>query len=380
MTYFGIDSQNRADILFVDDEEFILSSYRRLLRNMADKWNCHYVTSAEAALEFTRSRAVDVVISDINMPGKSGFELLTELRTTQHTKHLPVVIVTGNNDEELKCKALDLGASDLLTKPVSLGNLLARVRNVLKLKSHQDEIKRQNQLLDVKVRARTQELENSRLDIIWRLAKTVERRDSNTGNHIFRVAHYCRILAERLGQSAQFCEQIFQTSPLHDIGKIGIPDSILAKPGKLSDEEFRIMQTHCNIGAEILRQDIIPPLSDKTEINMHISSDNPFLKMAADIAMYHHEHWDGRGYPTGSSGARIPLVARICAVADVYDALSSRRPYKDALPEVQVLSIMRGLKGTQFDPRVFDCFEENLYEFRQVSEQLCDSSKSMRER
>lgn len=369
--------QTYADILFVDDEQSVLSGFRRVLRNIPDRWRCHYVTSVEEALKFTRLHSVDVVVSDISMPVKNGFDLLEDLRSDLRTKDLPVVIVTGNVDEDLKCKALDLGASDLLTKPVSKDNLLARVRNVLKLKNYQDEIKEQNLRLDLKVKARTRELEDSRLDIIWRLAKIVESRDSHTGNHIFRVAHYCKILATNFKMPAEFCEQIFQASPLHDIGKIGIPDSILHKPGRLSKEEFRVMENHCHIGAEILQQDMTPPLlneeTDPSNAHTDTLPQNPLMKMAADIALYHHEHWDGRGYPTGSKGTQIPLAARICAIADVFDALSSARSYKNAMPESEVMRIMCTGKGAKFDAAIFDCFEKSLSEFRKVRKQFADS-------
>jgi putative two-component system response regulator len=367
-------------ILFVDDEQAVLSSLRRLLRNVAEPWCCHYVTSADSALEMIASQPMDVVVSDVNMPGKTGFDLLCELRQLPETQDTPVLIITGGQDEDNKRRALDLGATDLLVKPVSLNTLLARIRNMLKLKEYQDEIKKRNQHLDTLVKIRTRELELSRLDLIWRLGKTAEKRDSNTGYHIFRVAHYCRILAVALGMSEKFCDQIFQTSPLHDIGKIGIPDKILLKPGGFDEGERRAMEAHCLIGAEILSQEIVPPLLGQpgavASPEVDLSSENHFLNMAADIALCHHEHWDGSGYPRGIAGEAIPLAARICALADVFDALASARPYKEPLPLEQVLEMMRAGRGTQFDPVVFQCFEENLTHFVAVRNRLADGDNS----
>ncbi|MEA3544335.1 MAG: response regulator [Thermodesulfobacteriota bacterium] len=370
-------SEAPVELLFVDDEPQVLSGIKRLLHGLPDRWNSHFAMGADEALAIMAAADIDVVISDINMPGKSGFELLQEIRQADWGEDLPVLIVTGDSEYSLKRQALDLGATDLLLKPVSRENLVSRIRNMVRLKSYQDTIKQHNQILDAKVKERTRELEESRLDLIWRLAKTAECRDSNTGNHILRVAHFCRILAENLGLEQKNIERIFQTSPLHDIGKIGIPDSVLLKPGKLTGQERQVIQGHCQLGAELLKQDIFPgsPLReyrDGAEELLSQQNHNPFLTMAADIALCHHEFWNGEGYPAGLSGDAIPLAARICAVADVYDALSSSRPYKGALPEAEVLAIMREGNGRQFDPRVFACFEQSLPQLRQIQQDLVD--------
>ncbi|MEA3545479.1 MAG: response regulator [Thermodesulfobacteriota bacterium] len=370
--------RKQSQLLFVDDEPALLTSIKRLLHGVSDNWEIHFATSVEQALDIINRIVIDIIITDMNMPAKTGFDLLMMLREQKQTRDLPVLIMTGNTETELKTEALELGATDLLMKPISKAHLLSRIRNMLKLKSYQDEIKQHNRLLDAKVKARTQELEDSRLDMIWRLAKAAECRDTDTGNHIFRVAHYCRILAKNLGLDSDFIERIFQASPLHDIGKIGIPDSILLKSGKLSAGEYKTMQTHCNIGAEILRHDVAPSLlvegsvTDGSDPTATLQDRNPLLFMAANIALYHHEHWDGNGYPTASTGDAIPLSARICAIADVFDALSTARPYKQALAEQKVLDIMREGCAQQFDPTIFRCFADSFSEFRKVRDNLAD--------
>jgi putative two-component system response regulator len=247
----------------------------------------------------------------------------------------------------------------------------------LRLKAYQDEIKAQNVLLDQKVKERTAELEYARLDLIWRLGKAAEYRDTDTGNHVVRVGYCCKVLAEALGMDHKFTERIFLTSPLHDIGKIGIPDNILLKQGKLNSEEWEIMKQHCAIGADILRQDRVKWATraiyrDLFKRPASPKSDNPFLKMAETITMTHHERWDGTGYPSGLSENYIPIESRIVAIADVYDALSSKRPYKPRFKDSKVIGIMRENNGCHFDPEVFSHFEKSLGLFRDIRTQFLE--------
>ena len=313
-------------ILFVDDELNVLNGLARTLRHKRKIWEMHFARGVEEALRFVETMDLDVVISDISMPGRDGFALLSIIRNREKTKDLPFLMLTGLNDSRLKRKALDLGATDLLNKPADPEDLLARINNMLRLKAYQDEIKAQNALLDQKIKDRTAELEASRLDLIWRLGRTAEHRDTDTGNHVVRVGYYCKVLAENLGMDREFTEMIFLTSPLHDIGKIGIPDSILLKQGKLNPDEWKIMKQHCVIGSDILRQDTVEraPLGtwhDLFRRPASAKSDNPFLKMAETIALSHHERWNGNGYPSGLSADSIPVESRIVAIADVCDAL-----------------------------------------------------------
>jgi len=319
----------------------------------------------DQALEMLESSKADVVISDISMPGRNGFELLAAIRDSEETKDLPVLMLTGLHEKGLKSQALDLGASDLLHKPFDKEDLVARIYSMLRLKEYQDQIKAQNEMLDQKVRERTAELERARLELIWRLAKAAEHRDTDTGNHVVRVGYYSEALAESLGLGKSLSEMIFLTSPLHDIGKIGIPDKILLKRGPLSPEEWKVMKRHCKIGADILREDIgsgegVFRSWEKSLNGGPKQKGDPFIRMAANIAFTHHERWDGRGYPNGCAKQDIPIESRIVSIADVFDSLFSVRPYKPAYSEDRVVEIMCEGKGSQFDPEVFEHFEKSM--------------------
>ncbi len=368
----------KKQILFVDDEASALKGLRRMLEGQTNVWDMTFVGSADEALSVAEQSDLDVVVSDVHMPGKDGFELLTVLQKSERTRDIPVVIVTGILETSYRRKALDLGAADLLNKPVDFEDLLARLRNTLRLKSYQDELKAQREVLKERVRERTIELEESRLEIIWHLAKAAEFRDSDTGNHVVRVGWYCRPIARAVGMGDDFVERLFLASPLHDIGKIGIPDHILLKPGILTPEEWVIMKTHCAIGAAILQ-----PVSGRPKpfdlLNgaPRVSGQqvtNPVLKMAASIALTHHEKWDGTGYPHGLAGDQIPLESRIVALADVYDALGSNRPYHRAYPQGNVIAALRELVGRHFDPAVHRAFEESIGEIRSIRERFSDDA------
>ncbi|MGO9532679.1 MAG: response regulator [Syntrophobacteraceae bacterium] len=239
-------------ILFVDDDPNFLSGIRRLLRNFRDEWDLAFAESVNQAINIARIEPPDVVVSDYQMPLKNGFDLVLEMRAIPSIQDALITIVTGVMDEAAKRKALDVGATDPLNKPVNREDLIARIRNSLRLKGYQDTIRRYNEELEQCVHERTRELELSRLDIIWRLAKAGEYRDEETGNHITRVGHYSRIICEQLGIQPELRNKIFLGAPLHDLGKIGVPDAILRKEGKLSPEERAVMMKHCEIGANIL--------------------------------------------------------------------------------------------------------------------------------
>lgn len=365
-------------ILFVDDEPNILKGLSRMLRDKRIIWQMYFVQGVKEALEILQATEIDVVISDISMPVRNGFDLLSTIRSSPTSRDIPFLMLTGLNEHGLKRKALDQGATDLLNKPANREDLVARIKSMLRLKNYQDKIKTHNASLDQKVKERTAELEFTRLELIWRLGRAAEYRDTDTGNHVVRVGYYCKVLAEELGMNHVFTEKIFLTSPLHDIGKIGIPDSILLKKAKLNSDEWRIMKQHCDIGADILRQDTVkwvPSAIWQNLFNRPVSakSDNPFLKMAETITLTHHEHWDGNGYPAGLSKNKIPVESRIVALADVYDALFSKRPYKTGYNDSKVMEIMHNLNGSHFDPEVFDCFEKNLHLFRDIRTQFKDA-------
>jgi putative two-component system response regulator len=368
-------------ILFADDEPLILQTLQRMLREYKDVWEMHFFNSGWDVLDWLSQSSADVIVSDGSMPGLSGYELLAQLQANEATRDIPVVILTGNLEAGLKRKALNLGAADLLNKPVDTEDLVARLRSMLRLKAYQDQIRAHNATLQEKVAERTRELAASRLDIIWRLARLAEFRDADTGNHVVRVGFFCRVLAEALGQERGFTETLFLTSPLHDIGKIAIPDRILHKEGKLTEAERETMNEHCALGARILREDFshLNPFRWLEERKPAEGTApeapparNPFLEVAADIALSHHERWDGTGYPRSLSGEQISLEARIVALADVYDALCSVRPYKPVLSESSVLSILEEGNGKHFDPQVFQAFLKAQDEIRTIQARFAD--------
>ncbi len=363
------------NILFVDDEPHYLAAIKRLLRKHNDEWRLYFCESVGDALKVLETVSIDVILSDLQMPEKTGFDFLEVLQSDKANRSIPFIMVTGNSEKDLKMKALQGGATDLLNKPVAHGDLIARISNALKLKSYQDELLNQNEILEAKVMERTAELEFLHHDLIWRLAKVGEMRDEETGNHVVRVAHYAKIIAEAIGLSKQESELIFVTSPLHDLGKIATPDSILLKKGKLSQEDWSVMIQHCAIGASILLEAPKMITSPDTPKNFNLLTGlmNDRLKTAAaEIALSHHEKWNGTGYPNGLQGDNIPLFGRIVAFADVYDALRSSRPYKEAFSEEKSWSIIRDGVGTHFDPNIFSSIENLQDAFTQVHEKYSD--------
>ncbi|MBN1824876.1 MAG: response regulator [Candidatus Eisenbacteria bacterium] len=365
-------------ILFVDDDRYFLDGLNRTLRSERHAWEIVCAESAAEAMNRTDRIPFDAIVTDINMPGMNGLDLLRALRDREATRDTPVVILTGRAERDLKRRALDLGATDLLNKPIEREDLIARLRSVIRLKEAQDELKERNRLLDEKVRERTRELEESRLEIILRLAKAAEFRDRETGNHVIRVGCYSRILAEELGEDRDFAEAIFLAAPLHDIGKIGIPDAILNKPGPLTAREAIVMRRHSSIGADLLLRDPLAfdRISGQHDANRFRRADRsgiPILRIAAAVTRSHHERWDGTGYPDGLRGESIPLSARIVALADSWDAIRSVRPYKPARSEEETIAILRAETEAQFDPRVVEATLSAVGRFRDVEARFNDS-------
>ncbi len=367
--------ENRMRILFVDDDLNVLEAFRRILHSRKESWHMSFLSSPEEALTYLSEHDVDTIVTDIQMPKMDGFELMRRVREELCRRDVPIIVVTGLGDASLKRRALNLGATDLLDKPVNGEDLIARLQSALLIKSQQDELKAYSESLEKIVAQRTRELADSRLDILWRLSKAAECRDEETGHHIIRVSLYCRALAEGLGLDAASTERIFLTSPLHDVGKIAIPDAILLKPGRLNDDEWTIMKTHCDAGARILCDEsqgmkVYHELQGRPGPARHETV--PLLQTAAAIALSHHEWWDGSGYPRRLSGDAIPLEGRIVALADVYDALSSRRPYKPPVPEANILAILNEGVGTHFDPDVHAAFKRLEKIFREIRQTYVD--------
>lgn len=371
----------KKHILFVDDEQPVLDALRRLLHSHRRIWDITCVDCPKAAWALLMESPFDVVVSDITMPGMSGLELLERIQQTTHLKDLPVIMLTGLSTRELKRQALSLGAADLLNKPVEPEDLVARLRSVLRLKSYQDELKAHNAILERKVEERTSDLFHARLDIIWRLGKAAEHRDDATGNHVIRVGCISRAIAETMRLDRDFVATLFLAAPLHDIGKIGIPDSVLLKSGPLSPQEWDVMKQHCQIGARILREDWRAETAFWQWRHGRSPCDagtreNPVLEMGASIALMHHEKYDGTGYPQRLSGDEIPLPARIVAISDAFDAMTSRRPYKNPYSERQALEIIRDGAGTHFAPDVHAAFLDAQPEIRSIRKRFADVGDS----
>ena len=347
-------------ILLVDDEPLNIRVVRKYLAGAGYTEFCSTTNPAEVLPTIIRSEP-DLVLLDIVMPKFSGLDILSAIRADEHVAHIPVVMLTALEDHETKYQALGLGATDFLAKPVDPSELVSRVRNVLVVKAHHDHLRHHAAELERMVKERTAQLEASHQNVIHCLARAAEFRDDDTGRHVLRVGCYAAIIARQLGWDEGKVQMLQQAAQLHDVGKIGIPDSILTKPGKLTTEEFETIQKHCGFGKRIfesLTESEWSQWRTHAELGQKILGDctSPVLEMAAQIALTHHERWDGTGYPIGLAGEDIPLVGRITAVADVFDALSTKRSYKPAFPLEKCFSILTEGRGGHFDPQVLDAF------------------------
>ncbi|WP_031567347.1 HD-GYP domain-containing protein [Rheinheimera texasensis] len=308
-------------ILLVDDEPTNLRVLRTVLN---DLYRLLFAKNGLEALQLAAEHQPDLVLLDVMMPGMTGFEVCTALKADAQTRHIPVIFVTALRDEIDETQGFDVGAVDYITKPITPAVVRARVKTHLSL-------------------VQAQELKKTRLQVIQRLGRAAEYRDNETGLHILRMSHFSQVIALAYGLSPKRAEDLLHAAPMHDIGKIGIRDDILLKPGKLTDEEFKEMQRHPLIGAEILGD-----------------ADSHLLQLAQQVALYHHEKWDGTGYPHGLKGEDIPLEARIVALCDVFDALTSTRPYKSAWSIEDTMAHLQAQKGRHFDPQLVDLLEQEL--------------------
>lgn len=345
-------------ILLLDDSRENLVVMQRMLKGLPGMETVNPVifTSGREALVWCRENEPDICVVDFNMPGMSGIDFLTEVRQLPRFKGIPMVMVTGSSDSEIRQRALMSGANDFFTRPVNPDEFRARLCNLLTLRmSLVNPLGRVERLAhDVELLAR-QALEREHEQIIFKLSQLSTSRDEETGNHMHRVAHISRLIARELGHDEQFRDMIYLAAPMHDIGKVGIPDKILLKPGKLSPEEWEVMKTHTTIGYEVLKD-----------------SSSPLLRMGADIAHSHHEKYNGQGYPHGLMGEKIPIVGRIVAVADELDALLSVRPYKQAWNLKDALGQMRQERGRHFDPGCIDVMLKHIDAVLDIQKKFAD--------
>ncbi len=327
-----------ANVMIVDDTE---ANVKILVDSLGEDYYVSVAMDGESALEYIAENIPDLILLDIMMPIMDGYEVCAKVKANPKTQHIPIIFLTALSDVQDQRKGLHLGAVDYITKPFNLGLVKARVRNHLELKRYRDE-------LENMVSERTQQLEealeslkNASLDTIQRLTRAAELKDTDTGAHIIRMSHYSAVMAQQLGLNEKDVESILYAAPMHDIGKIGIPDRILLKPGKLDADEWDIMRQHTIMGGKILE-----------------GSKEEFVILGRVVALTHHEKWDGSGYPEGLAGKQIPQVGRIVALADVFDALTSKRPYKEPFSLEKTYEILRDGRGSHFDPVVVDAFFE----------------------
>ncbi|MDG2383094.1 MAG: response regulator [Pirellulaceae bacterium] len=369
-------SPSDARIVIIDDEPINID----LLRLYLQEGGYEQFTTTEdstVAMEIVRVEQPDVILLDLMMPRVNGFDILREIRNDENLRHTPVIILTASNNPESKLQALEMGVNEFLAKPVDPSELLLRLRNTLAAKALRDHLQNYSSRLEGEVRQRTSELDAARQEVMHCLARAAEFRDDDTGRHVLRVGRYVAVIAQEMGFDAERVEMLEQAAQLHDVGKIGIPDSILLKPGKLEESEFELMKNHCSFGKKIIRpmiDDDWKAIRRHTEIGAALFgiASSPIMKLAAIIAESHHERWNGSGYPRGLKGEQIPIEGRITAVADVYDALSTRRPYKPAFSEDKCFSILEEGRGRHFDPEILDAFFRSAEAILRVQNDFAD--------
>lgn len=338
---------DRYTILVVDDEALNI----RILSSLLEpEYRVRVANSGERALEvLERHAAPDLILLDIMMPGIDGLEVCRRIKANPRTRSVPIIFVTAITDSGSEEEGLSLGAVDYLTKPIVPAIVRARVATHLALHHQRKD-------LEKRVAIRTEELLSARLKLIHQLGRAAEFRDNETGMHILRMAHYSRLLAKAIDADPEWCELVFLAAPMHDVGKIGVPDSVLLKPGKLNPEEWEIMQAHAEMGADIIGG----------------SQNTPLFQIAMNIALQHHERWDGTGYPKGLREQEISLEGRIAAIADVFDALVSARPYKNAWSIDEAFAHIKEQSGKHFDPELAQHFLKLRPQIKSIKSEFSD--------
>ncbi|MDF0605197.1 two-component system response regulator [Neisseriaceae bacterium TC5R-5] len=363
----NVNKQNdKQTILVVDDTPDNLSLMSSLLHGL---YRVKVAPGGPRALQIIESNPPDLILLDVMMPEMDGYEVLRRLRQNPASRDIPVIFLTAKNEVEDETLGLELGAVDYVHKPISPPIVLARVRNHLELKVARDFLKNQNDYLEQEVVRRTRETEMVQDVAIWALASLAETRDNETGNHIRRTQYYVKVLAEYLQAHPRFqaylsprnIEFMVKSAPLHDIGKVGVPDNILLKPGRLTEDEFEIMKSHARLGKEAI-------VAAERQLGLEVE----FLSFAKEIASTHHEKWDGKGYPDGLKGDDIPISGRLMALADVYDALISKRVYKAAMTHAEAREFIVKNKGSHFDPDVVEAFLQVEQAFQDIAQKYAD--------
>ncbi|MFS1984636.1 HD domain-containing phosphohydrolase [Vibrio breoganii] len=341
-------ADNKQTILIVDDTP---ANIDVLAGTFQDKYRIKVANSGKLAIKIAQmTPAPDIILLDIMMPEMDGYEVCSILKSQPNTEHIPIIFVTAKITAEDEIKGFQLGAVDYITKPITPLIAIQRVKTHLALAN-------QNRELYLKVKEQTDEINQTKLEVIQRLGRAAEYKDNETGLHVQRMAHYCHLLAIATGMNEADADLLRDAAPMHDIGKIGIPDGILLKDDKLTAEEWEVMKTHVNIGGDIL----------------YGSNNSAVLQLAHTVAMTHHEKFNGKGYPAGIAGEDIPLVGRISAIADVFDALTSPRPYKKAWDTEDAFQLLVDERGEHFDPKLVDIFLEHKQQILEIKQRLADS-------
>lgn len=362
-------------VMIVDDEPINVKVAKRFVEKLG---YTDFVTSTDSrnVIELLRQDAPDVLLLDVMMPFVSGLEILDQMQADRKLSRIPVIMLTASVDRETRIQALDRGATDFLTKPIDPEELRPRLRNSLLMRSYETRLRNHALELEETVRNRTRELCSSRLELIHCLGRAAEYRDDDTGKHILRVGCFAALIARKAGLPGPYVEMIELAAQLHDVGKIGLSDAVLLKPGQLTDEERTLMQEHAGFGAAVLnahlqRKSLVIG-NPKIGADSLRSSRSPLTKMAASIALTHHEKWDGSGYPNGLAGNDIPIEGRITAIADVFDALRSKRPYKEPFSLDRSFGILLDGRGKHFDPELLDYFLACRPEIEELDAKLRD--------
>jgi putative two-component system response regulator len=375
------DDLKKARILVIDDEPLIVRVVTRFLQSNGYEFVDSLNDPRQAMAKIAEYKP-DLILLDIMMPFIGGLDVLRAVKSRERGNLLPVIILSAASDVDTKREALALGATEFLAKPVDPNDLILRVRNALVVKAHHNQLADQARLLEEQVYYRTNQLRKSREQIVHALAKAAEFRDNETGMHVIRVGKIAALIAEQLGFDPEYCRQLELAAQLHDVGKIGIPDAILLTPHRLTASQFEIMKRHCQMGCHIVDQ-----LMEGTPLQEHawktpqcaaestsefLDHDAILMSLAANITRTHHEKWNGTGYPEGLAGEQIPIEGRMTSVADVFDALTSRRPYKEPFTDQQSFEIIRQETDRSFDPKVVEAFLQRQEDVSAIRSQFPD--------